>query len=45
MIKISNITLNTEQYKSSISNVALYGSKNNYWCRETKVKRSKTNNN
>lgn len=45
MIKISNITLNTGQYKSSISNVALYGSKNNYWCRDTKVKKLKTDNN
>lgn len=45
MIKISNISLNTEQYKRSIKNVALYGAKNNYWCRETKVKKLKTDNN
>lgn len=39
MIKISNVTFNTEQYKSSIRNAAIYGAKNNYWCREISVKK------
>lgn len=42
MIKISNVSLSTQPYGKSIKNVALYGAKNNYWCRETKVKKVKT---
>lgn len=42
MIKISNVSLSTQTYNRAISNVALYGAKNNYWCRETKVKKIKT---
>lgn len=42
MIKISNVSLSTQTYSNSIKNVALYGAKNNYWCRETKVKKVKT---
>lgn len=42
MIKISNVSLSTQTYSKSIKNVALYGAKNNYWCRETKVKKVKT---
>ena len=39
MIKISNISFDTGQYKNSVKNVALYGAKNNYWCREISVKK------
>ena len=45
MIKISNVSLSTQPYSKAIKNVALYGAKNNYWCRETKVKKLKTDNN
>lgn len=39
MIKISNVSFDTEQYKRSVKNVAIYGAKNNYWCREISVKK------
>lgn len=39
MIKISNVTFDTEQYKRSVKNVAIYGAKNNYYCREISVKK------
>ena len=45
MIKISNVSFSVQPYSKAIRNVALYGAKNNYWCRETKVKKLKTNNN
>lgn len=41
MIRINNVSLNIGQYKSSIKNVALYGAKNNYWCREIVVKKKR----
>ena len=41
MIRISNVSLNTEPYKNAVKNVALYGDKNNYWCREIVVKKKR----
>lgn len=45
MIKISNVSFDTEQYKRSIKNIAIYGAKNNYWCREISIKKRRNNNN